>query len=62
MNKTIYEVITSESYNAICDYCGRIIATECHSFNEVVKKSPAGTNFNGDGHYKCKFCSNYKGE
>ncbi len=60
MNKTIYKHIDTESYQAICDYCGRIIATECHNFNEVVKKAPSGTSFNGDGHYRCKFCNNYK--
>lgn len=58
MNKT--KIIEIRTYDAICDYCGRIIATECRNFNEVVKKAPSGTSFNGDGHYKCPICNNYK--
>ncbi len=61
MNKTIYEHHTTESYNAICDYCGRVIATECHNFDEVVRKAPSGTSFDGDGNYKCNVCNNYTG-
>lgn len=60
MNKPVYEHIATESYNAICDYCGRIIATECHCFNDVVNKALPGTSFNGDGNYKCSICNNYK--
>ncbi len=62
MNKRITTTHFSESYTAICDYCGSIIAVGCHCFNDVVQKAAVGTSFNGDGHYKCSICNNYKGE
>lgn len=61
MNQLEQPQVIVESYSAICDYCGRVIATHCHNFNEVVTKAVAGTSFNGDGSYKCSSCNKYKG-
>lgn len=60
MNIVNFRMETVTTYDAICDYCGDVIATECRSFNDVVHKAANGTQFNGEGNYKCCVCSKYK--
>jgi len=59
MNKHRTIITSRNTYDALCDKCGRVIVSDCAGFSDVAHRAPAGTSFNGDGHYVCPVCNHY---